>query len=48
MFAVLSALVTAFFNVMDINSFFGHSLLVVAVVSSIGIMVSTVRRLMWR
>ena len=48
MLGILAALVTAFFDVMSSSSFFGYSLLVVSVISSIGLMVSVLRRLMGR
>ena len=48
MLSVFSALVSTFFDVMDFNSFFGHSFLVVTVVSFTGLLVTALRRLIAR
>jgi len=48
MLGFLSALVTAFFDLMSESSFFGYSVLFLSVVSSIGLMVTTLLRLIRR
>ena len=48
MLGFLSALVTAFFDLMSESSFFGYSVLLLTVVSTIGLIVTALRRLMWR
>lgn len=48
MFPVISSFISFFFDMMEPTSFFGVSFLIIAVVSSIGLMVSMLRRTMTR
>jgi len=45
---VLASLVSVFFGSVVVDSFFGYSLLVIAVISTIGLIVAVLRRLMMR
>jgi hypothetical protein len=44
MFAVLSSFISFFFSMMTPDTFFGYAFLIVAVIASIGLMISTIRR----